>query len=190
VYAAATSSSEAVEAVDGTMGMPAVSAARASKMSPWPKRAVQVRGPDHEGASLLLPGQFDARVALADVGETARHQSVTFEDHALCFLTRHLIEGQTHGMCATDHSRQRGVGIVTLSVYLSTYALPHAPSASHGTQSRTRSWGRFVPPSSLRSRWQGVRQYLCSTELCLAQIDTDHAAWVVREDMSLQIGDY
>ena len=47
-------------------------------------------------------------------------------------MTEHLIDdGQTHGMCATDHSRQRGVGIVTLSVYLSTHALPRAPSARH-----------------------------------------------------------
>jgi hypothetical protein len=48
-------------------------------------------GPDHEWGSLMSSKEFDARVALADVDETARHQSVAFKDLSIVLHTDFVV---------------------------------------------------------------------------------------------------
>jgi hypothetical protein len=59
--------------------IPAFSAARASKMSPFAQSALfRPVGLDHERGGLVSSNNFDSGAALADIDETARHQSIAY----------------------------------------------------------------------------------------------------------------
>ena len=71
--------------------MPALPAAREQNVALRPQRGVQAGGPDQKGGSLMSPKQFDADAALADVDETARHQSIAFKDLSIVLHTDFVV---------------------------------------------------------------------------------------------------